>query len=61
MLSVTRKRFETTEECQLCLKKNEVGATAQQYCLTSTLHGLRYVGDASLSLLERYINIPVNI
>ncbi|XP_015594264.1 pickpocket protein 28 [Cephus cinctus] len=56
-LNKTREKFERStmrkDEFHLCLKKSEIGVTIQQYCNNSSLHGLRYIGDASLSILER--------
>ncbi|XP_023289764.1 pickpocket protein 28 [Orussus abietinus] len=36
-----------------CFQESEFGPTMQQYCFNSTLHGLKYVGDSTLSICER--------
>ncbi|KAG7200622.1 hypothetical protein KM043_001178 [Ampulex compressa] len=41
----------TKEEIQTCFKT--FSARANQYCVNSSLHGLRYVGDPKLSITER--------
>ncbi|KAG5332814.1 PPK28 protein, partial [Acromyrmex heyeri] len=35
-------------------KFTEISELAKQYCSCSSLHGLRYVGDSGLSIVERY-------
>ncbi|KAK0183188.1 hypothetical protein PV327_001254 [Microctonus hyperodae] len=38
---------------QSCLKKLKICTIAQEYCANSSLHGLRYVGDSHLVLMEK--------
>ncbi|XP_029036825.2 pickpocket protein 28-like [Osmia bicornis bicornis] len=40
-------------ENQLRLKHLDVKNTIKQYCTNSSLHGLRYIGDSNLTILER--------
>ncbi|CAK9808428.1 Pickpocket protein 28 [Anthophora quadrimaculata] len=40
-------------ESQQCWRNSDLRTTLKQYCTNSTLHGLRYVGDSSLSAVER--------
>ncbi|XP_035735127.1 pickpocket protein 28-like [Vespa mandarinia] len=59
--TLTSKNYEQSEEkhersvknVQTCLKTTEINTIVKQYCLNSTLHGLRYVGDSKLSIVER--------
>lgn len=59
--TITSKNYEQNEEkrdkslknVQTCLKTTEINTIVKQYCLNSTLHGLRYVGDSKLSIVER--------
>ncbi|XP_011164616.2 pickpocket protein 28 [Solenopsis invicta] len=44
------ERSKTGKKHQGC---TEIGNLAKQYCRYSTLHGLRYVGDSELSIVER--------
>ncbi|XP_012136271.1 pickpocket protein 28 isoform X2 [Megachile rotundata] len=38
---------------QLCLKNLDIKTALKQYCSNTSLHGLRYVGDSSLTIGER--------
>lgn len=59
--SVDRKKKEQPEHSVLSIDsetKKRVALTCQenfnQYLINTTLHGLRYVGDRSITLFERY-------
>ncbi|XP_076161404.1 pickpocket protein 28 isoform X2 [Ptiloglossa arizonensis] len=41
------------ESMQQCLKNPDIKNVLKQYCTNSTLHGLRYVGDSNLTIIER--------
>ncbi|KAI4503005.1 hypothetical protein M0802_002049 [Mischocyttarus mexicanus] len=47
------EKRESVNNVQTCLKSTEINTIVKQYCLNSTLHGLRYVGDSKLSIVER--------
>ncbi|CAL7937690.1 unnamed protein product [Xylocopa violacea] len=40
-------------ENQQCLKNSDIRTALEQYCTNSSLHGLRYIGDSNLSIVER--------
>ncbi|XP_076678005.1 pickpocket protein 28 [Andrena cerasifolii] len=42
-----------TNDSQSCLMNSDIRNTLKQYCTNSSLHGLRYVGDSNLTILER--------
>lgn len=59
--SIDRKKKENPEHSVLSIDsetKKRVALTCQenfnQYLINTTLHGLRYVGDRSITLFERY-------
>ncbi|XP_015179465.1 PREDICTED: pickpocket protein 28-like [Polistes dominula] len=47
------EKRESVNNVKTCLKSTEINTIVKQYCLNSTLHGLRYVGDSKLSIVER--------
>lgn len=40
-------------DSQSCLMNSDIRNMLKQYCTNSSLHGLRYVGDSNLTILER--------
>lgn len=43
------------------MTKKNCSENVQQYLLNSTLHGLRYVGDSTISVFERYYQLVLLI
>ncbi|XP_044594174.1 degenerin mec-10-like [Cotesia glomerata] len=41
------------EKIQMCFRKIKFNSFLEQYCSNSTLHGLRYLGDSQVSVIEK--------
>ncbi|XP_053977390.1 pickpocket protein 28-like [Hylaeus volcanicus] len=47
------KNIRKHENVQQCFNNSDINNSLKQYCTNSSLHGLRYVGDSNLTIMER--------
>ncbi|KZC12404.1 Sodium channel protein Nach, partial [Dufourea novaeangliae] len=47
------KTIRKNERLQQCLKNGNIKNVLKQYCTNTSLHGLRYVGDTNMTIVER--------